>query len=235
MSSVNASFTSLRPARSSDDTGSSNQVTAARSTSCRPTRNGLLARVRPVGVDVQLDLVADDTPGKGDSGDVPRLAAPPRLPDLHLDPRDLPLLRPPLELGPCRRVVIGGKSTAAVERYSLGCPPEEIGQRDVQNLRLAIPQRNVDGGNGGADDAGPAEIPTGPHHGFVRGRDFQHAHVADGGPEFALNDAATGGRGVRPSEARGTAGHDLCRDDGRRVPVQRPVGLRLIGRHGVRT
>ena len=73
------------PARSSEETGSSNQVTPQSSAMVRPKRMACLARIATVGIDIELD-VADHLPGESDPGEVPLGFVAPGLADLDLDP-----------------------------------------------------------------------------------------------------------------------------------------------------
>ena len=77
------SRSSRRPSRSSEETGSSNQLTPS-SANRSAIGQGLLAAVGAVGVDEQLGLGPDRLAGGADPVEVVgRMAA-----DLHLDPRD---------------------------------------------------------------------------------------------------------------------------------------------------
>jgi TrwC relaxase len=74
----------------------------------------LFAGVTPVGVHLQIQIVAGDLAGQRHPAQVPPCIGAPGLDDLDLHPRDPPTHDPPLELSPSRGLVVGGKAAAAV-------------------------------------------------------------------------------------------------------------------------
>ncbi len=151
------SRTRRRPSRSSELTGSSNQVDAA----LRRTRSAkcerLLAGVRAVGVDEQrrrrhrsraradAHPVRDRAPARGRPSSSPRASrAPPSLPSCSTS---------------CS-VAEAGEAAAAVGRdRARGSARAASASGDAEHPRLEIPQRDVDGGDRRARDAGASEVP----------------------------------------------------------------------------
>ena len=160
------------PARSCDETGSSNQVTPY---SFHPVRRpgSPGRRVPAVGVHVQLGVRADDRPGQRDPGQVAVLVAAPGLADLDLHPGNLVLVHPARQLVPGLAVVVAGEPAAAVDGHVAPDPAGQVGDRAAEQPRLQVPQRDVGRRDGGGRDARPADVAHGPVHRLVGARHIQ--------------------------------------------------------------
>jgi hypothetical protein len=91
--------------------------------------DGLLARVTAVGVDVEVDVVADDRARLAHPGQVPGGLGAPGFGDLDLDAGNALFERPVFELLVQPPLVVGGESAAAVHRYLVVDGAEQPVQR----------------------------------------------------------------------------------------------------------
>src|SRR5215212_8440124 len=114
---------------------------------------GLLSRIGAVGVDQQLGALADSLP----DGPDPLRVLLGLAPDLHFDAGD-PLGDPAAELLPEPIGRVGGEPAAAVDRHGVVKARERVGERDLQELRLQVPEGDVDRRDGHRADAGTAGV-----------------------------------------------------------------------------
>ena len=165
-----------------------------------------LAGVPAVRVHEQFRRVADDLACLRDTGEIPLDRVAPRLADLDLDARDALLLDPAAELVRQLPVVVAGEPAAAVHRYRLAHRTEQPRQPYPQQPRLQVPQRDVDGGDGGRGHPGPAQVAHRAVHRVVHRRHVERRPSTCDRREH-LVDQVTGHRSaVRPAEAGLPAG-----------------------------
>src|SRR5690606_27278064 len=115
--------------------------------------DGLLAVVAAVGVNEQLGTISDRPARCGHAGQVSSLVAPPGLGDLHLDSGDA-LLHPAGQLAMLLVLIVGGKTTAAIDGDLATDGTEQPGQRHGVATGLEVPDGVVGGRKGEAGDAG---------------------------------------------------------------------------------
>src|SRR5436305_15069893 len=106
------------------------------------------------------------------------------------------------------------------------CGAEQVGERDPEPARLQVPERLVDGRDRTGGDSGPAGVAHGGVHREPRG-----AHVL----LHAVGERRAhelGGRAVavRVADARLAAVVGAHDDDRGRVPAERPIRRRRVGR-----
>ena len=106
--------------------------------------NRLLAAVTAVGVHVELDVGADHPAREGDPGQVPAGPRAPGLANLDLDPGDAQVARPAFELGARGGLVVGGETSAAVDRHLVAGRAEQPANRQPEQGRLQVPEGRVD-------------------------------------------------------------------------------------------
>jgi hypothetical protein len=128
----------------------------------------LLAVVGTVGVDHQLGIRADG-PARGDDASkvLLRLAS-----DLHLDAGDA-LRDPAGELLPEALDGVGSEASATVDGHALVEAPEQVGERDLKQPRLQVPERCIHGRDGHRTDSRPPGVAEGVLH---RGPGRLNAH-----------------------------------------------------------
>src|SRR5207237_10571110 len=174
---------------------------------------GLLALEPAVRVDVELRLVADRLPRRVEALRVARGLAR----DLDLHPRD-PLSDPALELltEPVERV--RGEAAAAVDECLVAGPSDEIDERQLEEPRFQIPEREVDGRQRAEPDPRPARVPERDSHRLPGLGDREGVAALDDLGQLLLDELPGGGRRVAIAEARLAGGAQLDDVDRRRVP-----------------
>src|SRR5215212_9281230 len=115
--------------------------------------------VSTVGVYHQLRIRTDCLAGGDDASQVLlRLA-----PDLHLDAWNT-LRDPAGELLPKALDRVGGEASAAVDRHALVEAAEQVGERDLEQPRLQIPECSVHGRDGHGADTRASDVAEGVLH-----------------------------------------------------------------------
>ena len=186
-------------------------------------RQRLLARVRAVGVDHQLRVLADRLARRANALRVRvRVRA-----HLHLHARD-PLRDPRGELLLKFLPRVWREASRSVDGHGLVSRSQHADERRVEQPRVQVPERHVDGRNGHRGDSGTAEIAKRVDHRRPRPRGRVRAHPAHHLRQLALDQASR--REVRvgvpqPHRVAGARVHD---DDRRGVPPKRAVALRLV-------
>jgi len=104
---------------------------------------------------------------------------------------------------------------------------EKVGERDAQDARLEVPQRDVDGRDGHRTDPRPARVAQGIAHGRPRGLRREHVASAHDAGQRALDDRRDRRVAVGVADTGVSTRPRLHDDDRRCVPLQRAVGLRL--------
>ncbi len=190
----------------------------------------LLRSEGAVGVDEQLGLVPDRGAGYLEALRIGIGVSA----DLDLDARDAGLDPAAKLLGEPIGCVVG-EAAAAVDRDALVEPRQDVGEREVEEARLQVPERDVDRRGGHRADAGPAGI---AELCLDRGRDRGRAHrvaAFDQPDQLRLDERGDGPVAVGVTEA--ALSSRVCGDDDRRrlVPGQGPVALRALHRDRERT
>jgi hypothetical protein len=192
---------------------------------------GVVAVEGAVRVDVQLRRIADrDARSVEPLRIVVGAAA-----ELHLHARD-PVFDPAGQLlgEPLERV--RREPAGPVHRGLVPHAAQHVDERLAEQPRAQIPQRDVHGRKGHEPKAGPADIPQQMPH-FVPGTGrvpFRHVESEDCGRELVLDQPDGRVVRVRVTEADGVTGKRADDDDRGRVPFERAVRLRLVGRDRAR-
>ena len=190
----------------------------------------LLAAVAAVGVHVELGVGADHPPREHDPSQVPARPRAPGLADLDLDPGDVEVARPALELSARGRLVVGGEPAAAVDRHLGPGRPEQPADREAEQGRLEIPQRRVHRRDRARHQPRPAEVADRPDHRLPGRAGVEHALAGDRGRELAVDQRLARAGRVGVADAGPAAPADV-RDHQRGLrPGEGAVGLRPVSR-----
>src|SRR6266545_362583 len=193
---------------------------------CEPKR--LLPLVRAVRVDEQLDIT-----DRGAGGAHSCQVAIWRSADLHLHAcESLGGPAAQLFLQPC--VGVGREAAAGVQRHGLAHAAQQRAQGYAEQPRLEVPQGAGDRRDRAGCNPGPADVAR-----RAGGRLPGTGHVEritplDDLAQLRLHEPTRRGFAVGVAEPALTAGDRLDDHDRRRVPLQRPVRFRLLGRDRVR-
>ncbi len=184
----------------------------------------LLDGVGAVGVDVELDVGPDRLADGGDPCAV--LVGVPAHLDLHARDR---LVDPTAGLGGEDVHRVGGEPAAAVDRHLPARGAEQVDERDVEELRLEVPQRDVQGRDRVGGDAGAAEVAAGPDEVEPAGPDLQRILPDEEVRELPADERRRRRGRVAQAQAGVVAGVDLHRHHAGGVPREGPVALGPVG------
>jgi hypothetical protein len=129
--------------------------------------------------------------------------------------------------------VVRGEAAAAVDRHLVAPAAEQHGEREREQLRLEVPQRDVHRGDRGGGQALAAEVAHLAAErlpGALRIHGVAAAHRLG---EHARDQRHDGGVGVGVAQPGAAAGLGLYHHQGGGGPGQRAVGFRPVGRNGV--
>ena len=184
----------------------------------------MLAVVGPVGVDVELDVVADR-----DSRRVqPRRVVVRVAPDLHLHARD-PSRDPTGELVGETVERIRGEAAASVDGRLVTDRSEQVGERRPEETCLQIPQGDVHGRKGHEPEPRTPDVPQFAAEAVPGTGHVLELETADERRELVLDQPRRSVVRVGVAEPDLVTGICLHDDDRRRVPLERPVGLGCVG------
>jgi hypothetical protein len=189
----------------------------------------LLAAVGAVGVDVQLDLVAQRPAHARDPLQVAPGEGAPGAADLELHPRDPVASGPAAEL--LDQLVVGerGEPAAAVDRDLVAEHPEQAGERLVEQARLEVPHGGVDRRDRHRADPGTAEVADRAHHATPGAGDVERVGVQHHLGEHVADQGGAGAGRVGEAEPGPAPGDRLDDHHGGLGPGEGAVGLRLLG------
>ncbi len=162
--------------------------------------DGLLGGVAVVGVDVELDVVAEFAADGGDAAEVGFGLGAEVHADFHLDAGHAALdvgelLVDELAVG------VGGPTAAAVDRGRSAAGAEQLVEGEAQGLGLEVPEGDVDGRDGLEGEALAAEAADAPEHVLPEALDVEGIGAEQGVLEVVLDDGPQGSRGRGHSEA----------------------------------
>ncbi len=189
---------------------------------------GLLFGVGAVGIDEQLGLVADGFAGGADAVRIFFGVGA----DFDFDAGDA-VLDPALELLGELGVGVGGESAGAVDGCGVARLAEEMDERLAEEFGLEVPERHIDGGEGGGSDAGGAVVASELAYFFKDGGYGERGLAIDGVLEQVARERRGDGVGVGVSEAVFAAGFEFDEDQGCFIPAEGAVGLGGVGGDGV--
>ena len=187
-----------------------------------------MRRESAVRVDEELDVVADRLAGGVEAHRVALGLAP----DLHLHARD-PGLRPTAELVTQPLVCVGAEAAAAVDRDVLMRRAQQDDERHAEQARLQVPQGLIDRRRGAEADPRLSGVADLRGHAQPGGAHVHRVLALDHARELGRDHLGGGRVAVRVAEACLLTRVRLDDDDRRRVPLERPVRLRLVGRDRV--